>query len=354
MKLIKNIIHRAACLLSVSVAAGMALTGCDSLIYDYEGDCDIKVRFVFDRHLHQSDAFAYEVNAVTLYVIDDATGQVVWEKSESGEALKSGHYRMSVPDDLPDGSYSMIAWCGEGVGEHFTVADHTLYSDLRCHLERDREEADGRAFVDADIKRLYHGRLDNVEIIKDTDSREYTIYLTKDTNDINIILQHLSGEPVDPDDFTFSITDTNGHLEWDNSLLDDEMMEYRPHHLSVGTATMNPPFGAPEQLKALMPASRTQTTQSICLAEHTVGRMVKGQDMLVNIVNAEGDTTVRIPMIDYALLTKGSHYADMDDQEYLDRQDKYDLTFFLDESDRWVAVEIKVLSWSVVRWNTDL
>ncbi|MDE7389218.1 MAG: FimB/Mfa2 family fimbrial subunit, partial [Muribaculaceae bacterium] len=132
-------------LLLCLTAAATALTGCDSLIYDYEGDCDYRVRFVFDRNLNYADAFAHEVNAVTLYIVDDATGRIVWEKSESGPELKTGNYRMRIDRDLPDGTYTLLAWCGEGKDEHFLVADHTHHTHLRCRMEREYDAASARA-----------------------------------------------------------------------------------------------------------------------------------------------------------------------------------------------------------------
>lgn len=326
--------HISTYIIGLLLTLGLALTGCDGLIYDYEGDCDYRVRFVFDRHLHYSDAFAQEVNAVTLYIIDDATGEIVWQKSESGPELKTGHYSMRIDRDFPDtGTYSMLAWCGEGKDEHFLVASHPHYTGLKCRMERDRDPVSGRAYVDHDLKRLYHGRLDEVVFRRDTTNREFTIELTKDVNDVNIMLQHLSGDPVNPEEFTVRLSDDNGHLDWDNTPLADESIEYRPHHVSTGTASAE---------------SKALTTQSVMLSEFTVSRLMDNHKLYVDIINSKGDTTVHIPVIDYALIMKTHHYAHMSDQEYLDRQDKYDMTFFLDEGGRWQYLELHVLSWNLV------
>ena len=44
----------------------------------------------------------------------------------------------------------------------------------------------------------------------------------------------------------------------------------------------------------------------------------------------------------------------MSDQEYLDRQDEYNLTFFLDEHGLWTTSVIIINSWSVVLNDTEL
>ncbi len=44
----------------------------------------------------------------------------------------------------------------------------------------------------------------------------------------------------------------------------------------------------------------------------------------------------------------------MSEQEFLDRADEYNMTFFLDEDNKWVSTVIQILSWKVVRSNVDI
>ena len=44
----------------------------------------------------------------------------------------------------------------------------------------------------------------------------------------------------------------------------------------------------------------------------------------------------------------------MSDQEYLDRQDSYDLVFFLNERNEWLATSIYINSWRVVLSHADM
>jgi hypothetical protein len=66
---------------------------------------------------------------------------------------------------------------------------------------------------------------------------------------------------------------------------------------------------------------------------------------------AEDKVVLSIPLIEYALLVKGNYNRNMSNQEYLDRQDEYNLTFFLDESGEWISSSIIVNSWKVVLKN---
>ena len=143
------------------LAALASLTGCNGLIYDDEGDCDpyYKVKFVYDTNLKFTDAFAAEVSEVTLYVVDPATGNIVWQRHEEGEALRSGNYMMDV--DVAPGTYDLIAWCGEGHTSSFTVADATVREGLRCRLtDREAAPAEGEAHVRNELRRLFHGKSD--------------------------------------------------------------------------------------------------------------------------------------------------------------------------------------------------
>lgn len=344
MKTLRNIAAR----LMALIAAASALSSCDKMIYDYEGDCDphYKARFIFDYNMLYADAFPQQVNAVTLYLIDPASGNIVWQKSESGDALRAEGYLMDI--DVTPGDYQLIAWCGEGIGPHFTVpADATHHTHLTCTLGRDRDEATGSAYIRHDINRLYHGAIRNddgslaTQLFPDDEGTYiYTVPIIKDTNDVNIVLQHLSGETVDKDDFTFTITSDNGSMDWDNSLMADEPITYYAHHKSSGSTASE--------------GRGPVTSVSACLSEHTIGRLIKGNDTRVRIHNRKGECIVDIPLIDYALLVKGQHNRPMTDQEYLDRQDKYDLVFFLDERDRWMNAYIYINSWKIVLQSAGL
>ena len=45
--------------------------------------------------------------------------------------------------------------------------------------------------------------------------------------------------------------------------------------------------------------------------------------------NDTGKTVLSIPLVDYALLVKGEYRRDMDDQEFLDRMDEYNIVCVL-------------------------
>lgn len=355
------------------------LTSCNELLYDYEGDCNpyYKVRFEYKHHMKQGDAFPYEVDDVTLYLIDDNTGKVVWQKRESGEALSREGYMMDV--DVAPGTYWLIAWCGNGHASTFKVNDATIKTDLQCHLmvgETSNETACGNArHVRKDIKRLYYGTLYDENgkprpqvFPTDEGTHIFTVPLIKNTNDIHVLMQHLSGDLVDISKFSFTITDDNAHMDWDNRLIGSEAICYHPWRLSQGAATTTP-----DSDSDLHAQTREAGTHSAALAEFTVGRLIalddNGQsDQIVRDASAEGtirqsprlivrndlnEVVASIPLIEYFTMLKG-HHTDMPDQEFLDRQDDYSLVLFLDKNQHWVKTVIQILSWQMVIQNTDI
>ena len=349
--LIRNVAAR-TCAMAVIL---LGLLSCsENWLYEEEGDCSVyyRLRFRYDMNLKWADAFANEVSSVHLYAFDES-GALVWQKAERIVPATADDYSMLL--DLPAGDYKLLAWCGlenDGErGESFSVPEAavgtTRIGELQCRLNCQR---DGDvAYSDAHLYRLFHGALDvSLPANENGGSYDYTMYLTKNTNHIRVILQHLSGEDVNKSDFTFRIDDENGLMAHDNELVDDENINYRPWSI--------------ENVEAGIGKDDDDTTGSVkgLVADFTVGRLIEThrRDMLLTITNNEGKEVAKIPVIDYALMGKGYYEEEykypMDEREFLDRLDECVMTLFLDENQRWVSVEINILSWHVIINNVNV
>lgn len=329
---------------AVAVLA-FVLGSCDSVIYDYEGDCNYYIHFKYDYNMKWADAFSHEVRGLSLYVMDK-DGKVVLHKTESGEALAREGYSMQL--DIEPGEYDFIVWAGVGKPVSFSIPDTDIKTELTATLAR-THEPDGSAHIYNEVDRLYYGYLEDVTL--GTDQYHFTMPLMKDTNNIRVILQHLSGEPVPEDQFTYTITDSNGSLDWDNSVLDDETITYHAWHVGSGTAVT----GAGNPMQSI--GTRAQSTFSTALAEFTVSRLMTDHAPDTRLVVSravDGEAIIDINLIDALLLVKGYYNRGLSDQEYLDRNDEYSLTFFLDEGFRWMNSYIYINSWRVVLQDTSL
>ena len=351
-------------LLAMALAGGMAVS-CSGLIYDDEGDCAVsyRVKFRYDMNMKFADAFAHEVRSVTLYVLDE-DGSIVWSKTESGDALTVEGYSMEV--DVPAGKYGLLAWCDADEYKSWTFPQAKVRNDLGCALNH-KSDADGSAYTDGRIDDLYYGYLAEADFTADEGTVMVTLPLMKNTNNFKVVLQHLSGKPVDKDKFDFFITDDNGKMDWDNNLLPCDNVTYRAWSVSsgsaeVGTRSVTEPVEVTEPVvrqssptRSVAELAEATETFGVALAELTTGRLVMGHKPRLHIRNKEtGATVLSVPLIDYALLVKGRYNESIPDQEYLDRQDDYNLVFFLDKNENWANSFIYINSWKVVLQNEDL
>lgn len=346
-------------MIATVIACGL-FASCDSVIYDYEGDCDVKVlvKFRYDLNMKWADAFPSEVTSVHLYAFDK-DGRLAWFNSESGKVLQTDGYAMEL--DLPAGDYHLLAWCGldnpESAARHFIVPEVTVgittLEELTCRMEREYD-TDG-ACSDRRLLPLFHGVKDiSIPNADNGETFSYLVPLTKNTNHVRIILQHLNGNPVDVDSFTFFIEEENGLMAHDNKLLPDEKITYRPFHTGSGTASLGID-DYPQQGKRNIGSKAAIESISVAIADLSIPRLIEDRKTYLSIHTADEEKRLvaRIPLTDYALLLKDGYEHEMTDQEYLDREDEYNLTFFLNEDDFWISSSIIINSWKLVFNNMD-
>ena len=217
---------------------------------DYEGDCTpyYRARFTYDHHLHYSDAFAGQVQSVALYAFDDEGRYVAWC------GLEDERQSHAVPTLQPGTS--------------------TL-SDLTCTVQR--EHADGTTATAGELAPAFHSLVTDVELTDTYGTHYIDIPLVKDTKTVRVVLQHLDGSPVPADRFTFNIACANGLMAHDNSLLPDEVLNYRPYYTASGTA------------ETQADGTRATTSISTALAEMSTGRLVwdNGTPATLSVTNNE-------------------------------------------------------------------
>lgn len=327
-------------------AMASTLCSCDSVIYDGEGDCSVKYRieFEYERNMEFADAFASKVPSVSLYVFDES-GVLVKQMSESGQALAADDFAMML--ELEPAEYDLLAWCGVD-GKSFTlptaIVGKTTLEQMQCAVVR--RTSDKGSYVDKDLNPLFHG-LKRINYSSEAGVHTEVISLTKNTNNFRIILQQTwsdsaDAEAVDVSKFDFAIIDNNGRMAYDNSVMEDEQIVYRPWDITTGQVDVDADI------------STRANMVTVSVAELTTARlMTDHHPMLVVSKKEDGERVLSVPIVDYALLVKGNYNRSMDDQEYLDRQDEYNMTFFVHDG-KWVSSQIIINSWRVVLNNENL
>ncbi|MDE6588617.1 MAG: FimB/Mfa2 family fimbrial subunit [Paramuribaculum sp.] len=333
MKFLQNIVRALAGVAIAATPAG-ALTSCDSAIYDDLDPCDegVVLRFVYDYNMEYANAFPAKVDCLTLHIYD-SEGRFVETRTELSRAMLSDEsYRMRL--DLPAGTYRMVAYGGmecDAASFAYTNAAPAAAATL-TDLSVTLPLADD-ATSSTLLHPLYYGAIDVT--VEPDKMGETTLPMMKDTNNLRIVLQHLSGSPVDGRDFDFLITDDNTVLAHDNSVVKGNPVTYTPW--TSGTASAG--------------TDDSGADVTVGYAELSTSRFVTSNSPRLIIRNrATGANVVDIPLVNYLLLLKSDIYTEMGSQEFLDRQSEWSMVFFLTGDAQWYNVMIKINDW-VVRLN---
>ena len=346
-------LHVASSLLILS-----GLTACDDHFFENEGDCEVThaIRFVYNMNLKWADAFPSEVNSVNLYVFDES-GVFIKEYTGKGQPLSDPSYRIML--DLPaNKTYQFLVWCGLDNGETeecFTVPQpvvgETRIEEMSCTLNASATppvRSGETEYSDRQLNFLYHGYLkQNLPDNHDGTHYEYTVYLTKDTNHIRVMLQQVTGS-IDAEDFEFSLSADNGSMAWNNDLIGDTTIEYLPWSQESDVLGIANNSGEVSEYYGVI--ADLSTCRLMADDADKIFLTVKRTD--------NGQMLFKVPMIQYSL-TELKYYEQayghkLTPQEFLDRQDEYSMTFFLDENLQWIYAVIEILEWRVVIRNYDI
>lgn len=324
---------------------GISLAALTSCIRDNLEECPqaYSVCFRYDYNMEFADRFADEVENLSVYVFD-AGGKYLRTFSDEGEALRKPGYRLPLP--LDPGKYRLVAWAGlkeESFRPSVMQAGISGPEDLIISLQCNDE---GVVVHDKPLAPLWQAMQETVTVPRPGAERIDTLGLIKDTNTIRVILQRRDGAAIHAADYGFSILSPhgNGRLAFDNALLDCRPLVYRPYLQTEGTDGKD---------------SGDATGVSNVIAELSLSRLLEDDAMRLHITDASGDATlVDIPLVEYLLLTQREQDGRIrSDQEYLDRQDSYTITLFLEGKpggEHWFDGLIIINGWALRPGSVDL
>ena len=309
----------------------------EGFIYEGEGDCNTyyNIKFKYDYNMKFADAFASEVNSMSLYVFDQSNTLVESVVVDDVEKLQAADFY--IPLELNSGKYELVAWAGLMNEESFDLlANVEKGKTKREELQVALKTTDDKR-VKEDLQPLYHGAM-TLDYTSEPGTYTETLSLVKNTNVVRVVLQQMSAD-LDSDKLRYEITADNGLLDWNNEVVANGTLTYEPWSVASGVAEM---------------ANTRADEVSVAVAEFTISRIIEGNSPILTVYNIEEDKPVlSIPVADYALLVKGNYNREMSNQEYLDRQDEYNMTFFLDKDGNWLSTSIIINSWRVV-FNDDI
>jgi len=312
-----------AAMLSV-ILVGMTAGGC---IHDDLKDCELVVRLRYTYNIKDADAFASEVKSVVLYIFDE-NGVFQGSYTDSAENGFSEDYAVRIPS-LPAGRYTLVALgrnkASVGNSGEFVFSDLkpgvSVITDLHERLDRNGDVSDN------DMAALYLGE----QTIDVKDGRqEAVVSLMKATNRFRIILMPYGGTPsFDIDDYDISITCGTGWLDYKGDKYGEDVVTFKPHSIVLSEAE-----------------EETSAVSGALVADITTSRLIVGDKPVLVVTSRESGAEVLRLDLAWFLSLQGiaEHRSEWSNQEYLDRQDAYNITLFID-GNLFIKSKIIVNGW---------
>lgn len=292
--------------------------GCDT-IYDDLSDCHMYIRFKYDYNMDKTDKFADQCDKVEVFLFD-AEGVLVRTITDNSAALKNPGYRIEVP--IHSGDYTVMAWAGRK--DSYDLTDMTVGTstkdDLILKLKTSANTHNG------ELEPLWSGTPVSFTYTGSSHHTE-TIDLVKNTNTVNLLIAGLKTGSLDLNNVEVKITAANGSYLYDNAFADTQTITYLPFGSS--TVTLDP------------------QTENLKFSLNTL-RFVKGHNVRFSVIDKTTGKSLLpfadMDLIEYLLKTKPSG---MTDQEYLDREDTWNITLL----PAYQSVTIEINGWIV--WTQD-
>ena len=301
----------------------LVLFSCTS-IDETLSECQLYVSFRYDYNMEFTDTFATQVNRVDVFVFDK-DGTFIMKKSEQGKTLGSGSYRMQL--QLPIGEYRIATWAGMSDAFEMPepVAGKSTLEDLTVKMKREESLIHNKV-----LEPLWYGEIQTVNFTGKQEQTE-TVRLIKVTNKFRFILQKSGpGEELDMNDCLFEIRADNGYYDWNNDLLDDDMISYQPYHLE-------------------------KVEDVGIVAEMNTMRLLEHKKVYLTLTRkSDSKELMKVDLIPYLLLTKMEGH-NIPAQEYLDRQSEYAIVFFYNpELLNFLSTKIMINGWTIWLKGEDL
>lgn len=294
---------------------------------DLEG-CKQYIQFVYDYNMSYTDLFCKEATKMDLYIYD-LNGKFVCNIADEKSAYFPYGYKISLPESLPDGKYSLIAWsglyddsynCANPMEGRSILEDHfvTIKNYENCH-------------VGFQMKPLWHG-MSEIQLDKGSNKVD-TIPLMKNTKQFRIVMQDLTdGQLLDVKDYGFEIKSVNGCYDYCNTVSGDEI-SYTPYY------TYN-------------------DTLAGAVAELNTQRLMAGVSNRLCITDKQSNKSIiNINLDKYLAALRLQQYKDIPYQEYLDRTDEYAIIFFfkgLEPGGDYISFEMQINKWFIREQEEDL
>lgn len=365
----ENILCKAAVLL----AGAVSMISCQKHpVFEDQGNCEdvVEVYLKYDYNIQRADMRPFHVGWASVYAIDDK-GNVAAVKTVSPAEAADKNSTVKF-DGLQPGRYTFAAMAmqspyetlAQGQGARFRAtfpAVGSAVSALSVKLDRTPLAGSDLFEVEAPtngLDTLWMGRSINPQGIlmpEEIDQRgnvlRDTISLVRDTKYLHLTLHQIKNRAdIHDTDFAVRISDSNGSLAWNNTLIPDASLLYTPH-ASWTTALSENGVAYDSEEEASQAPDTDPIVERAAHFDISFSRLMyyatalEGINASLSIFNVHtGKEVVQLNLPYYLSFGRDAYSVrNYSRQEYLDREYDYHLDFFLeDNNDEWAYMNIKV------------
>lgn len=362
--------------------SAIALTSLASCIKDDLDDCPapavskVALQFNYTYNIKEADAFAAEVKNLNVYVFDE-NGKFFDSYIENAEKFETGH-TMEI-SDLKDGKYTFVCLARDRQAVTRAEEDEMEFSfasltpgvstidDLTEKMGKQNEEA--KLTNDKDFAALYTAqtsvdfkRLN--EKGKEGNIVKGELSLMKCTKTYRIVLLPYENNQTEfsPENFDVRIEGSAAWLDHTGAKVKNESITYLPYKQehrgnNNGETTIE---GKPVDQALVYDLSSSRMFERKEDKPHAEVNPQEGYDdkriIITDLRDKEKPRVIFNHSLPWFLALCGERaHKDWKDQEYLDRQDHYVLTFYVpDNRDYNLDARVKVNGWVVNLQNADL
>ncbi len=305
------------------------LSGCSTI--DEDANKCLFMTLKYEYHMGTTEVteadFLGLIDYVDLYIFDESL-RLIDQIRVGSPNIIDGHL-ITLP-----ASYlgkTMVAWAREMRGSYtispVKIGDHIDLLTLKLNASN---HCSSRELAD-----LFYGGRQVIALYDD--NLEYVVNFLRNDKRINLSMLAREDESLDMSLYDVKITAHNGHYGSDNKIIPDSpMITYSP---MVSTTT------------------RAGSASCEVVNMHTL-RLKRSyiNDVLLTITDKQTGSPIQfdgepsLKLVEFILKSKPSS---MGEQEYLDREEKWDVEFAL-SNDKQMAVSVTINGWTTWLTNTDL
>lgn len=324
-------------LFALTVSFILCMSSC---INDSLEDCVTNIRFNYSYNMLNSNAFGDQVDEVTLYIFDEA-GVLIQTIHDQGDHITNDYVIQMKAKDLAYGKYQFVVWAQNNKFQE--AASNFLFPEMKPgqstidELKASLKLIENSPVFDSNLNNLLVGYAPTQFVNQSTHSN-ILIDTKKITNKVRVVLVETAEIESSRGDYKIRIEDTdgNGTINYNYEVIKDKNISYLPYYYDI-VYPREGDFGIGKPMEK----------DNVITAEFALSRLIEENNIRLIIENKDGKSIMDKSLLDFIrLLEQEENTTKWSFQEYLDRQDQYSITIYVNgETSTWLQVVVIINGW---------